>query len=72
MNDQVKVDCLGVWYVPEWESWRMDTEFYSEKLKEEANGGGVSESMSEGNTKIGTSGNPQRNTQRRIREHLNP
>jgi len=50
----------------------MDTEFYSEKLKEEANGGGVSESMSEGNTKIGTSGNPQRNTQRRIREHLNP
>lgn len=34
--------------------------------------GGGSESKSEGNTKIGTSGNPQRTTQRRIQEDLNP
>jgi hypothetical protein len=33
---------------------------------------GGSESKSEGNTKIGTSGNPQRMTQRRIPADLNP
>lgn len=35
-------------------------------------GGGGSESKPEGNTKIGTSVNPQRTTQRRIPEDLNP
>jgi hypothetical protein len=51
----------------------MGTKFYSENLKNEANeGGGRFESKSEGNTKIGTSGNPQRTTQRHIPEDLNP
>jgi hypothetical protein len=52
----------------------MGTEFYSENLKEEAKwgGGAGSKCKSEDNTKIGTSGNPQRRTQHIIPEDLNP
>jgi hypothetical protein len=49
----------------------MGTEIYWENLKEEANWGGT-ESKSDGNIKIGTLGNPQRKTQRRIPEDPNP
>jgi len=52
------------------EEWVQN--FIQRTSKTRPMGGGGSESKPEGNTKIGTSVNPQRTTQRRIPEDLNP